>query len=301
MNPSTMRSRIARALLVAVVVPLAALPFVAVASAAPGGTATNTGGTATATEQPGHIVVLGDSFAANNIDISGCGQSPTAWPQQLADLTSRPLINEACSGASLAETEYTIADEAIKAEERGGFTDSAAAILIQLGMNGPWEGSNSGGEFVLECLVENGCDNTAPLLAKITPQAYAAKVGPVIEYVRYYAPNAKIAIVGYPELVSADDPNGCINVAGVPVTVPNTSGIGAFTERLQLAQVGAAELTGVEFIDTQAISAGQGACSIAPLVNGVLNPQANLFGIPVHPTPQADAALAKLIAGQLDL
>ncbi|MEO9328613.1 SGNH/GDSL hydrolase family protein [Gordonia aurantiaca] len=284
MTSPTPRVRLARVVSAAAAVLLAALAVTTPAANA---------------AEKGTIVVLGDSFSTNTVN-QGCEKSPTSWPRQLAERTGRPLINEACTGAAIAETDFTIGDEARKVVERGGFDENTSAVLIQLGLNDRWEGHKGGWKLLTRC-VERGCDESDPVLDKITPEAYAARIKPMIDYVRYYAPNAKIAIVGYPELLPANAPDACINTLGVPVSLPNTRGLVEFLDAIQKAQAGAAKITDVEFVDAQALTKGRGLCSNAPLMAGILNPAADLFSVPFHPTPLGNTVLAKGIESQLGL
>ncbi len=253
------------------------------AAAAPGGT----------------IVVLGDSFAANTADVlsSGCPQSRTSWPQQLARTARADVIQAACLGASLTGG-YNINDEARVAQRKGGFTAGTTAVLVQMGFN-EWIGTS----FHTRCLFA-GCAADDPALRGVTAENYAARVRGVVEYAKYYAPNAKIALVGYPEIHRPGARAACATVVGgAQVRHPAGAGMVEATRRLQAAQQGAAQLLGVAFVDAQAATRGHGLCTRDPWVNGVLHPSLDPMDTVMfaHPTEKGDAVLAGTIRRQLGL
>ncbi|WP_026917587.1 SGNH/GDSL hydrolase family protein [Gordonia shandongensis] len=248
----------------------------------------------------GTIVVLGDSFSANSPDLSGCSRGATSWPKQLAARTGSRLVDESCSGAGLAGNRFTIADEAQQARAHGGFTAKTSAVLMQFGLNGYWGRREVGIRYLNDCLL-HGCGSRSATLAAITPAQFVKYVKPYVDYTRYYAPKARIAVVGYPELLAPGALDGCINVAGAPVARPGSSGLVALMNRIQHAQKEGARQLGIDFIDAQRVTRGRGLCGRAPLVNGVLNPAADLFGIPMHPSVAGDRLMASTIARSLRL
>ncbi|MBD0021509.1 hypothetical protein GII33_03625 [Gordonia pseudamarae] len=252
--------------------------------------------------QPGQIVVLGDSFAANSPDMRGsCKQNPQAWPEQLGRLTGRRLVEEACSGASFGSADYQIGDEARRADKAGGITTDTALFLMQFGMNDQWNGHDTALRMLLKCLAGGHCEADHDSVTSITPQAIVDRTAQVIEYVRYYAPNARIAFVGYPELLHPGAKAACIDVAGREVTVRNSKTVIALIDKLDSATREAATMLNVEFVDARAATAGRGLCTPKPLVHGVLDPKTDVFGIPVHPTVEGDAVMAATIRDQFGL
>lgn len=239
-----------------------------------------------------YVVVMGDSYTTNFPDIvddpTGCKKSPTSWPVQLHQNTRRPLLNVACSGSKLGTGRYNVYDQAHLARKRGGFSDQTRAVLIQLGFNsfggGPGLFDRQGGDF-----------------PSLTGANYADQLRPLVTYVRHYAPNAKIVIVGYPELFAPHEREVCMRVAGVPVVKPGTTAAPTFMRKLQAAQQDAAGRLGVRFVNLQAVTRGHGLCGAQPWVNGVLYPNPGYYEhfLFAHPTPQGDAVAARTIARAL--
>lgn len=252
--------------------------------------------------KPGQIVVLGDSFAANSPDMgAACTQNPDAWPEQLGKLTKRRLIEKACSGASFGSANYQIGDEARLADKEGGFTTDTALFLMQFGMNDQWNGEDTALRIIIKCLAGGSCQEDHTAVTSITPQAIVDRTKQVIDYVRYYSPNARIAFVGYPELLHPGTKAACIDVAGREVTIHNSKAIIALINKLDAATREAATMLNVDFVDARKATAGRGLCTPKPLVHGVLDSKTDVFGIPAHPTVEGDAVMARTIRDQFGL
>ncbi|UGT61214.1 SGNH/GDSL hydrolase family protein [Nocardia asteroides] len=255
------------------------------------------------------LVVLGDSFAANAVhwDAAECVRGATSWPTQLSRLLgvagTPDFLDESCAGAALeSATGYTPALEAVEADRAGGFGPETALVAIQFGFNDAWGSENPKTLWgsLVSCVYNlvDGCDREAAAQGRITDfravsgPAYAERIEQVVRYLRYYAPAARIVLVGYPELFPPGD-TVCLNVLGVAdFTQPRGGAVTEYLNRLDTAQREAAALLGTDFFDTRALTAGHGLCSPEPWVNGTLDPRADLTGIPFHPSARGDAVLA---------
>lgn len=255
-------------------------------------------GSGDATAARRSVVVLGDSFSANSPDLSGCSTGPTAWPKRVAARTGMRLLDGSCSGAVLRNSSggYSMGDEAaVVARTPGAFSASTGAVLIQLGMNDKWGSSTTGLNFITACAT-TGCSPNSPHFRTLNGRTYAAALRPMVDYVRYHATKAKIAIVGYPQMLSGTAGAACLDVLGLPLTLPQARGVRTFLHKLQTAARDAAAQLGVEFIDLQGVTAGHGLCTAEPFVNGIANPRADFGGIPLHPSTRGDAVAASTIA-----
>ncbi|MGF6898141.1 lysophospholipase L1-like esterase [Nocardia sp. GAS34] len=97
-------------------------------------------------------------------------------------------------------------------------------VAIQFGMNDTW-GTNktmlwtSMGPCIFN--MHDGCEPEAaaqgrlPDFRAMTGQEYANRIQAVVDYIRYYAPQARIVLVGYPELFPAQSRVICSSVLGV--------------------------------------------------------------------------------------
>ncbi|WP_083883817.1 SGNH/GDSL hydrolase family protein [Nocardia higoensis] len=264
------------------------------------------------------VVVLGDSFSANG-DIAAalenaapdakvdCSHSPTSWPTQLAQgmnlWGTEDFADLSCRGASLVSGPgLTLVHQARNADAQGAFGPDTRAVLIQSGLNDAW-GNNTVKlrQTLLNCVLDviRGCGPEAAEQGRATDfrgvdgALYAQKIRPVVEYVRYYAPAARIILVGYPEMNVPGQRHWCVEVLGLGAIVQRDAGAAiALWDRMDAAQRTAAETLGVEFFDARAVTAGHGLCSAEPWLAGILDPRRELMGTPVHPTPRGDAAVA---------
>ncbi|WP_405164160.1 SGNH/GDSL hydrolase family protein [Nocardia sp. NBC_01499] len=273
------------------------------------------------------LVVLGDSFTANG-DIAAalenvapdaapdCSHGPTSWPTQLAkDIGiwgTDDFIDTSCRGASLVSGPgFTLAQEARVADGQGSFGPRTKTVLIQTGLNDAW-GQNTVRlrQTLLDCVLDvvRGCgpeaaeQDRATDFRGVNTQEYVERIRPVVDYVRYYAPNARIVFVGYPEMNAPGQQTWCVDVLGVGSIVQTRAGaaIGLW-DRMDVAQREAAQILGVDFFNAKAVTAGHGLCSPQPWLAGILDPRSELMGTPVHPSSHGDgvvaAALQRLIAG----
>ncbi|WP_084508455.1 SGNH/GDSL hydrolase family protein [Nocardia pseudovaccinii] len=257
------------------------------------------------------LVVLGDSFAANGFrweaDAKECLRGPTSWPTQLSRLMGvaggSDFVDVSCSGAAI-ETErgYSLVQEAINADKAGAFGPRTKLIAVQFGLNDTW-GANPATLWtsLVPCIfnVAEGCGLEAAAQGRITDYRgvsgaqYAERIRAVVEYLRYYAPQAKVVLVGYPELFPAGQSFTCVSVLGVGQYVqPRGAGLVEYLDRIDAAQRDAATQLGIEYFDSRALTAGHGLCSAQPWLNGVLDPRADPVGIPFHPSAHGDSVIA---------
>lgn len=271
-------------------------------------------GGSTAHPSGSELVVMGDSYTANGIRLDGdsrdCNHGPTAWPIQLSRLlkiAGTPDFEDvSCSGASLqSRTAYDIVSEARIAAAAGAFGPRTKAVALQFGMNDTWGSSKtmlwtSMGPCVFN--FRDGCGPEAAAQGRLadframTGQAYADRIRNVVDYVRYYAPNARILLVGYPELFPPHSGTVCTSVLGVGNIIQDRgAGVVDYLDQLQQAQIEAAKLMDIEFLDVRAITAGHGLCSPQPWLNGFFDPRADFIGIPFHPSAQGDSVTAQAL------
>ena len=261
------------------------------------------------------LVVLGDSFAANGFrwesDAKECLRGPASWPTQLSELMgiagTADFRDESCSGAAIeTDSGYSLTQEAINADKAGGFGPRTRVVALQFGLNDAWgtEHSTTLWTSLLPCVfnLEQGCGPNAAAEGRVTDYRgvsgaeYAARIRAVVTYVRYYAPNAEVVLVGYPELFPAGQDFACVNILGAGNFIqPRAEGLIEYLDRVDAAQREAARILGIEFFDTRAVTAGHGLCSNDPWLNGAFDPRADLVGIPFHPSAHGDTVIANAL------
>lgn len=261
------------------------------------------------------LVVLGDSFTANYPKLfSGtkeCLHAPTSWPNQLSErmgLAGTPdFVDVSCSGSTISSGKgWWLVHEVAEAVKQQAFGPETDVIAIQTGMNDVWSNTNLSSlitslqpcvfNFVDGCGLEAADQGRFPDYRNVTGQIYAKRIREVITYMRFHAPNARIMLVGYPELFPAGQEHVCVNVLGAgQVVQPRGRAVTEYLDRMNDAQREAAELLKLEFVDIRSVTAGHGLCSDEPWMNGFFDPAADEAGMPFHPSAHGDAVAAEAV------
>ncbi|MCU1641825.1 MAG: hydrolase family protein [Nocardia sp.] len=264
------------------------------------------------------LVVMGDSNTANATLATmqpqptgvACPHLSTSWPNQLAQRMGLAQNNDfddvSCVGAYLYrhgdDPYWTALTEARQAAADGAFGARTQAVLLQFGLNDVWGANHNAQSAVVPCLLNilRGCstadaasDDYPP--TPLTGHDYADHLRDIVTYIRYYAPNARIVLVGYQELHTPGDQSICMRILGVPAGIPHAGAVTDAFDSVQQAPRAAAPLLGVEYFDAAAVTAGHGLCSNDPWLNGVLTPGPDFLGQPGHPTVQGDAAVSQAL------
>ena len=244
-------------------------------------------------------VALGDSFTAaplvpNTSLAEGCFRSSGNYPSLVADELDANLRDVSCSGASTADlagrqqlgfgTSEGTAPPQLDAVRRG--TD-----LVTLGIGGNDEG-------LFQTLVQQ-CTALADQPGAPCADALSSTIGEpdvVLEKVRQRvtralraihrrAPQAIVALVGYPRLVDAagDCPAMPLADGDVPV-------VAELERRLNRTLARAARSADAEFVDMRSVSRGHEVCSDDPWVNGKQTDQQRAAAY--HPFAEGQQAVA---------
>ncbi|MFE5285107.1 SGNH/GDSL hydrolase family protein [Nocardia sp. NPDC056611] len=271
-------------------------------------------------EAPGGktLVTIGDSFSANGeiLDLlnkdgdPGCKHVATSWPTQLTQrmgLAADDVEDTSCQGGTIDTSGWALVHQVKRAASDGAFGPRTRAVTIQLGMNDAW-GTDHPVVLSMACLADlaAGCGPDAaaqgrtPDPATVTGQGYADRVRKAVEYIRYYAPNARVIFVGYPEIHTPGQDSACASILGVDVVQPRAGAVTGFLDRIDTAQREAARLLNVDFLDARAVTAGHGACAADSWVAGAFDPRTDLLGFPWHPTARGDSTLAAAVQQRIE-
>ncbi|WP_067826896.1 SGNH/GDSL hydrolase family protein [Nocardia inohanensis] len=256
------------------------------------------------------LVVLGDSFSANEwvtqAQGSECRHGATSWPTRLSNAMgvagSADYLDVSCPGAAIdTPPSYTAGWEAKQADGAGAFGPRTKLVALQFGLNDRWGSNEATLWYALQqCVLDlvRGCGADAAVAGRgmdaseVTGARYAERLRNVVTYVKYYAPNARIVLVGYPELFRTGQDAVCFSAFGVLRFVqPRGQAAIDAVNRLDQAQREAARVLGVEFFDARAATAGHGLCSEQSWINDYQDPR-DPGAIPFHPSARSDEAVA---------
>ena len=254
-------------------------------------------------------VAMGDSYTAAPLfplaeqeQINGCLRSDANYPALVADQLDVAFTDVSCSGAS---TTSMFAVQRFVDNERPPQLDSlqAETDLVTLGI-----GANDFRYFskmIFTCLrVAKRDPQGAPCREKnLTPQGrdrieknlgqIRANVARVVREIARRAPEARILLIGYPQLLPAE---GTCR-AKLPLAVGDYE----YTRDLNLRLANAVRRGGVsagaEFVDLVEASQGHDICSDEPWVAGIRGAPQRAMGL--HPYPEEQRAVADLVVGLL--
>jgi lysophospholipase L1-like esterase len=276
----------------------------------PGPDATQVGATQTPEPEDEFVyVAMGDSYTAAPLfplaeqeQINGCLRSDQNYPALVADRLDVPLVDVSCSGAS---TTSMFAVQRFIDNERPPQLDSLRpeTDLVTLGI-----GANDFRYFskmIFTCLkVAKRDPQGSPCRDKnLTPAGrdriernlgeIRRNVNRVVRAIGRKAPDARILLVGYPQLLP--DEGTCR--AKLPLAV----GDYAYTRNLNLRLANAVQRGGVragaEFVDLVEASQGHDICSDEPWIAGIRGAPSRAMGL--HPYPEEQQAVAELVVGML--
>ncbi|GAA4820530.1 SGNH/GDSL hydrolase family protein [Nocardioides caeni] len=222
-------------------------------------------------------VALGDSYTASPYmgprDVTdGCVRSSENYPQQVAEATDMVLKDVSCSSAQTKDVQgrQTLPSGGEVAPQLDAVAEATKLVTIGLGFN----------DFALTTRVMAGC----PQLAVSDPEgspcteldaatednvANALEAVPdnlvgVIEAVQAKAPDARILLIGYPQIFPAGD-EGCDNL---PIAKGDLDFVRQVNIDINTALQSAAAQTGITYIDTFTPSEGHDICGDEPWVAG---------------------------------
>ncbi|MFJ2738427.1 SGNH/GDSL hydrolase family protein [Streptomyces sp. NPDC087440] len=261
---------------------------------------------ATASE-PLDYVALGDSYSAGSgvlpVDPSNllCLRSTRNYPHVLAARTGAHLKDVTCGGAQTKD--FSQSQHPGTAPQLNAL--SAATDLVTLTIGG-----NDNGTFInavvacgtagvlsggkgSPCKDKNGT-TFDDQIEKSTLPALRAALGAV----RAKAPNARVAVLGYPWITPAQADPTCF--AKMPLATGDVPYLRAIQTHLNSAVERAARETGATYVDLAAASDGHDACT--PIGTRWIEPV--LFGtniVPVHPNALGERRMAERAMSVLGL
>ncbi|MGW0736990.1 SGNH/GDSL hydrolase family protein [Streptomyces sp. NPDC002851] len=265
-------------------------------------------GAAESASEPLNYVALGDSYSAGSgilpLDPKApllCARTTLNYPNVVADRTGAELTDVTCGGAQtkhFANSQYPgVAPQldALDAETDlvtltiggndnntfiGAIVACGSAGLLSGGKGSPCKDAN-GDKYV------NDIDN----------KTYPA-VRDALAAIKEKAPNARVAVLGYPWIMPPEAQRGCF--IKMPVAEGDVPYLRDIQTHLNTAVRKAAEENGATYVDMEAASEGHDACK--PMGTRWIEPV--LFGtdfVPVHPNALGESKMAERVLEDLDL
>ena len=253
-------------------------------------------------------VALGDSYSAGSgilpLDPNAsllCARSTANYPHDIAAATGAQLTDVTCGGAQTSDfagSQYPGVAPQLDALNAGtrlvtltiGGNDNSTFIdaILACGSAGV---ATAGFGHPCETLYGSSFDDT------IDSTTYPALVN-ALAAVRAKAPNARVAVLGYPWILPAASVPGCF--AKMPIASGDVPYLRELQTHLNSAVQRAAAATGATYVDFSAASDGHDAC--APAGTRWIEPV--LFGtnfVPVHPNALGEARMAAQVMSVLNL
>ena len=257
----------------------------------------------------GPVVALGDSYTAGEMlplnltsQPPGCLRSPRAYPALVASALKATLVDAACSGAGVKEmTGSQQTYLGTNPPQLSALAPDDALVLMTLG------GDDVGFLNVLHtcmtlsithlgggspCKSYYTSGGTDQLAAKVT--AETAKMADVLSAIHARAPQARIVVVGYPDLFPQN--GGCW--PKVPITNGDIAYLRGIGTQLNAMLAGTAAAAGATFVDTYTPTIGHDICQSGAVkyVEGLI-PTSLTFSF--HPNAGGQAAMAAQVLAAL--
>jgi len=250
-------------------------------------------------------VALGDSYTSgagiSPVADQACGRSEVDYPSLVAKaMKITSYADRSCWGATTDHLAHAQHDRLVQLNDPQLDAVGQRTRLVTLGIGLNDDGAASG--LLAVCLTPAGGRPTPACESYLAePQsAVEAALTKVADHVRTAvatiaekAPEARIVLVGYPQLLPAT--GGCADRLPIPDAMISRLREGLRFVNEAWRQV--AHDTGATYIDTYALSQGHDVCSDSAWIHGVAN---DGTATPLHPFAAYHQAVADAIVGVLE-
>jgi lysophospholipase L1-like esterase len=206
-------------------------------------------------------VALGDSYSSGvgtrsyYSSSGGCYRSPKAYPVLVASQLGASLSFTACSGAKTGD---------VLANQLGPLGGSTSYVTISIG------GNDAGFSSVItKCAAPwpVNCDGEITNAQNYIRNTLPAKLDSVYSAIRGRAPNARVAVIGYPRIFNGQDCNAATFFSPFEETRLNQT-----ADLLAGTESGRAASFGFGFVDPRTAFSGHAVCDAVEWLNGLSNP-----------------------------
>ncbi len=263
---------------------------------------------AAAAAPPGKYVSLGDSYVSgplipDQVNL-GCLRSDENYPSLVSAADGASAFADAsCGGATTDDMTQSQADGPITVNgpQLNAVTSDDALVTLGIGGNdigfvniiATCAAESLTNPFGSPCTAHYTSGGTDQLAAEI--DATAPKVAAALQAIHQRAPQAKVVVVGYPDILPEYN-NGCWPLE--PIAYGDVSYLRSTEKRLNsmLAEVAAAN--NAQYVDTYTPTIGHDVCQLpgTKWIEGLIptSPAA-----PFHPNEQGEAAMARAVEAAL--
>lgn len=273
------------------------------------GLVVGTPATANAAAPTGRYVALGDSYTSGpliptQVDLN-CVRSNRNYPSLVAAAVgSSALADVSCGGATTGDILNPGSGQLGLPTAAQVTAVNASTALVTVGIGGNDIGFSGIITSCAEASLENPfgtpcrdrftAGGTDQLRARIT--ATAPKVAAVLQAVHAAAPNAVVAVVGYPAILP-DTGFGCWPT--VPVAFGDVPYLRGVEKALNSMLAATAAANGATYVDTYTPSIGHDACKSRSVrwVEGLIPGNA---AAPFHPNAAGEQGMANAVAARLN-
>ncbi len=243
-------------------------------------------------------VAIGDSFTSAPLvpvtDVAnGCFRSSANYPSVVARALGAKLDDRSCGGA---ETTHFLSPQFAGVQPQAtALKKSTDLVTVGIGGNDQevfaqlirrcpqLRDSDPRGAPCRKAMGASGSDRLLTALERTR-----TRVTDVVREVHRRAPEAKVLVVGYPQIVAGD--NACKDL-------PLALGDYAYAEKVNRALTdalrSAAKATDSTYVDVWTASRGHDVCSTDPWVNGAVSDRQRAAAY--HPFAEEQAAVAELV------
>lgn len=233
-------------------------------------------------------VALGDSFSAGPLvarpdgPAAGCLRSDRNFPSLVAERGGVPeLIDVSCSGATTADLfAPRVTPQGTFPAQLDALGEDTEGVTLTLGAE------DVGLLDALAGCATGTCDSSTGFGPRI--EQTAPRIAAVLAAIGERAPDARVLVVGYPDVLPASGP-GCAPFRPADDLRDAQTALNAVLEQQ-------ADAAGAEFVDTRDRFVGHDLCR-GPGARWVEGPSA---AGPVHPTAQGAVELAGEVLAALD-
>ena len=263
---------------------------------------------AAAAAPPGKYVSLGDSYVSgplipDQVNL-GCLRSDENYPSLVASVDGASAFADAsCGGATTADMTQSQADGPITVNgpQLNAVTSDDALVTLGIGGNdigfvniiATCAGESLTNPFGSPCTAHYTSGGTDQLAAEI--DATAPKVAAVLQAIHQQAPQAKVVVVGYPDILPEYN-DGCWPLE--PIAYGDVSYLRSTEKRLNSMLAETAAANNAQYVDTYTPTIGHDVCQLpgTKWIEGLIptSPAA-----PFHPNEQGEAAMARAVEAAL--